>query len=118
MPDYNIEGSNRSSRCARGGYIPAGRARPARRRSLGHGVGDEQRRWPSRMACLKPLARSVDLPSRAASRTDAASGGFAVPTLLARAGMKMDDTVCGELNEAFASQVLYCRDRLGIPQTS
>jgi len=41
---------------------------------------------------------------------------FAVPKLLQRAGMKMDDIDLWELNEAFASQVLYCRDRLGIPQ--
>jgi acetyl-CoA C-acetyltransferase len=40
---------------------------------------------------------------------------FAVPKLLQRAGMKMDDIDLWELNEAFASQVLYCRDRLGIP---
>ena len=41
---------------------------------------------------------------------------FAVPKLLQRTGMKMDDIDLWELNEAFASQVLYCRDRLGIPQ--
>src|SRR5262249_3200749 len=41
---------------------------------------------------------------------------FAVPKLLQRAGLKMDDIDLWELNEAFASQVLYCRDRLGIPQ--
>ncbi len=41
---------------------------------------------------------------------------FAVPKLLARHGLKMDDIDLWELNEAFASQVLYCRDRLGIPQ--
>jgi acetyl-CoA acetyltransferase family protein len=41
---------------------------------------------------------------------------FAVPRLLERTGLKMDDIGLWELNEAFASQVLYCRDRLGIPQ--
>jgi len=41
---------------------------------------------------------------------------FAVPKLLARCGVAMDDVDLWELNEAFASQVLYCRDRLGIPQ--
>ena len=41
---------------------------------------------------------------------------FAVPRLLERAGLQMDDIGLWELNEAFASQVLYCRDRLGIPQ--
>ncbi|MFI4987956.1 MAG: acetyl-CoA C-acyltransferase [Alphaproteobacteria bacterium] len=41
---------------------------------------------------------------------------FAVPRLLERHGLKMDDIDLWELNEAFAVQVVYCRDRLGIPQ--
>jgi len=40
---------------------------------------------------------------------------FAVPKLLKRFGLKMDDIGLWELNEAFAVQVIYCRDRLGIP---
>ena len=40
---------------------------------------------------------------------------FAVPELLRLNGLKMDDIGLWELNEAFAVQVLYCRDRLGIP---
>ncbi len=40
---------------------------------------------------------------------------YAVPRLLERTGLKVDDIDLWELNEAFASQVLYCRDRLGIP---
>jgi len=39
---------------------------------------------------------------------------FAVPKLLQRNGLKMDDIDLWELNEAFAVQVIYCRDRLGI----
>jgi acetyl-CoA acyltransferase len=39
---------------------------------------------------------------------------FAVPKLLKRTGLKMDDIDVWELNEAFAVQVIYCRDRLGI----
>jgi acetyl-CoA C-acetyltransferase len=39
---------------------------------------------------------------------------FAVPRLLERAGLKVDDIDLWELNEAFASQALYCRDTLGI----
>jgi acetyl-CoA C-acetyltransferase len=39
---------------------------------------------------------------------------FAVPKLLARHGLKVDDIGLWELNEAFAVQALYCRDRLGI----
>ena len=41
---------------------------------------------------------------------------FAIPRLLERQGLKIDDIDLWELNEAFASQVLYCRDKLGIPQ--
>ncbi|NLD69509.1 MAG: acetyl-CoA C-acyltransferase [Limnobacter sp.] len=40
---------------------------------------------------------------------------YAVPRLLERTGVKMDDIGLWELNEAFAVQVLYCRDKLGIP---
>ena len=40
---------------------------------------------------------------------------FAVPRLLERHGLKPDDIDLWELNEAFASQVLYCMDRIGIP---
>jgi acetyl-CoA C-acetyltransferase len=40
---------------------------------------------------------------------------FAVPKLLAKAGLKVEDIGLWELNEAFAVQVIYCRDRLGIP---
>jgi len=40
---------------------------------------------------------------------------FAVPRLLERAGVKVDDIGLWELNEAFAVQVIYCRDKLGIP---
>jgi acetyl-CoA C-acetyltransferase len=40
---------------------------------------------------------------------------FAIPKLLARAGLKVEDIDLWELNEAFAVQVIYCRDKLGIP---
>ncbi|MCX7380846.1 MAG: acetyl-CoA C-acyltransferase [Alphaproteobacteria bacterium] len=40
---------------------------------------------------------------------------FAVPKLLKQHGLKIEDIGIWELNEAFASQVLYCRDTLGIP---
>ena len=41
---------------------------------------------------------------------------FAVPRLLERAGLRMEDIGLWELNEAFAVQVIYCRDRLGIAE--
>ena len=40
---------------------------------------------------------------------------FAVPKLLARHGLTVDDIDLWELNEAFASQSIYCQQRLGIP---
>lgn len=40
---------------------------------------------------------------------------FAVPKLLKKQGLRVEDIDLWELNEAFASQVVYCRDRLGIP---
>jgi acetyl-CoA C-acetyltransferase len=40
---------------------------------------------------------------------------YAVPRLLQRTGLKMSDIGLWELNEAFAVQVIYCRDKLGIP---
>jgi acetyl-CoA C-acetyltransferase len=40
---------------------------------------------------------------------------FAIPKLLKQHGLKIDDIDLWELNEAFACQVLYCRDKLGIP---
>jgi acetyl-CoA C-acetyltransferase len=41
---------------------------------------------------------------------------FAVPKLLKRFGLTVDDIDLWELNEAFAVQVLYCHEKLGIPE--
>jgi acetyl-CoA C-acetyltransferase len=40
---------------------------------------------------------------------------FAIPKLLKRTGIKLEDVGLWELNEAFAVQVIYCRDKLGLP---
>jgi acetyl-CoA acetyltransferase len=40
---------------------------------------------------------------------------YAIPKLLERTGLKIGDIGLWELNEAFAVQVIYCRDKLGIP---
>jgi acetyl-CoA C-acetyltransferase len=40
---------------------------------------------------------------------------YAIPKLLERTGLKIADIGLWELNEAFAVQVIYCRDKLGIP---
>ena len=65
---------------------------------------------------LEPLGRYVGM-AVAGTKPDEMGIGpvFAVPKLLERFGLKMDDIGLWELNEAFAVQVIYCQDRLGIP---
>jgi len=65
---------------------------------------------------LQPLGRCVGM-AVAGTEPDEMGIGliFAVPKLLRRFGLKMDDIGLSELNEAFAVQVLHCRDALGIP---
>ncbi|QDC37756.1 acetyl-CoA C-acyltransferase [Sphingobium fuliginis] len=65
---------------------------------------------------LQPLGRYVGM-AVAGTKPDEMGIGpvFAVPKLLQRFGLKTDDIGLWELNEAFAVQVLYCRDRLSIP---
>ena len=65
---------------------------------------------------LDPLGRYVGM-AVAGTKPDEMGIGpvFAVPKLLERFGLKTSDIGLWELNEAFAVQVLYCRDKLGIP---
>ncbi|MGE3744838.1 MAG: acetyl-CoA C-acyltransferase [Sphingomonadaceae bacterium] len=65
---------------------------------------------------LQPLGRYVGM-AVAGTKPDEMGIGpvFAVPKLLERFGLGVGDIGLWELNEAFAVQVLYCRDRLGIP---
>ena len=65
---------------------------------------------------LAPLGRYVGMAAAGTEPDEMGIGPvFAVPKLLQRFGLKMDDIGLWELNEAFAVQVLYCRDKLGIP---
>jgi len=65
---------------------------------------------------LTPLGRYVGMAVAGTEPDEMGIGPvFAVPKLLERFGLKTDDIGLWELNEAFAVQVLYCRDRLGIP---
>jgi acetyl-CoA C-acetyltransferase len=65
---------------------------------------------------LTPLGRYVGMAVAGTSPDEMGIGPvFAVPKLLSRFGLSMDDIGLWELNEAFAVQVLYCRDQLGIP---
>ncbi len=65
---------------------------------------------------LKPLGRFLGFAVAGCEPDEMGIGPvFAVPKLLQRLGLKVDDIDLWELNEAFAVQVLYCADRLGIP---
>ena len=65
---------------------------------------------------LQPLGRYIGMAVAGTEPDEMGIGPvFAVPKLLDRFGLKSDDIGLWELNEAFAVQVLYCRDKLGIP---
>ena len=65
---------------------------------------------------LTPLGRYVGMAVAGTEPDEMGIGPvFAIPKLLQRFHLKMDDIGLWELNEAFAVQVLYCRDKLGIP---
>ncbi|HLK80907.1 MAG TPA: acetyl-CoA C-acyltransferase [Xanthobacteraceae bacterium] len=113
-PDTTLEGLAALAPVREGGFITAGNAS-----QLSDGAS----------ACLvmnAKLAEKRGLEPLGAFRGFAVAGCepdemgigpvFAVPKLLSRHGLGIDDIDLWELNEAFASQALYCRDRLGIPQ--
>ena len=65
---------------------------------------------------IQPLGRYIGMAVAGTEPDEMGIGPvFAVPKLLERFGLKVDDIGLWELNEAFAVQVLYCRDKLGIP---
>jgi acetyl-CoA C-acetyltransferase len=65
---------------------------------------------------LTPLGRYVGMAVAGTEPDEMGIGPvFAVPKLLGRFGLKVEDIGLWELNEAFAVQVLYCQDKLGIP---
>ena len=65
---------------------------------------------------LKPIGRFLGFAVAGCEPDEMGIGPvFAVPKVLAKLGLKISDIDLFELNEAFAVQVLYCRDKLGIP---
>jgi acetyl-CoA C-acetyltransferase len=65
---------------------------------------------------LEPLGRYVGMAVVGTAPEEMGIGpAVAVPRLLGRFGLKVEDIGLWELNEAFAVQVLYCQDKLGIP---
>ena len=97
---------------AEGGYITAGNASQLSDGASAHVVmaADEaERRGLSPLGMLRGTAVAGCDPDEMGI-----GPVFAIPKLLEAHGLKIDDIDIWELNEAFASQVLYCRDRLGI----
>ena len=65
---------------------------------------------------LQPLGRFLGFAVAGCEPDEMGIGPvFAIPKVLKRLGLKIDDIDLWELNEAFAVQVIYCRDKLGIP---
>ena len=65
---------------------------------------------------LQPLGRYIGMAVGGTEPDEMGIGPVvAIPKLLERFGLKVDDIGIWELNEAFAVQVIYCRDKLGIP---
>jgi acetyl-CoA C-acetyltransferase len=111
-PDTTPEGLSSLKPVREGGFITAGNAS-----QLSDGAsacvvmeaGEAERRG------LEPLGRFVGFAVAGCEPDEMGIGPvFAVPKLLERQGFAIDDIDLWELNEAFASQCLYCRDRLGI----
>lgn len=95
-----------------GGYITAGNASQLSDGASAHVVmaADEAERRG-----LSPLGMLLGTAVAGCDPDEMGIGPvFAIPKLLEAHGLKVDDIDIWELNEAFASQVLYCRDRLGI----
>jgi acetyl-CoA C-acetyltransferase len=112
-PDTTLEGLAALKPVYAGGTVSAGNAS-----QLSDGASAcvlMEARQAERRA-LAPLGRYIGM-SVSGTRPDEMGIGpvFAVPRLLERFGLAVDDIGVWELNEAFAVQVLYCRDRLGIP---
>ena len=112
-PDTNIEGLHGLKTVFEGGHITAGNASQLSDGASACVVMD------SRLAekrGLEPLGIYRGIAVAGTEPDEMGIGPvFAVPKLLERSGLKMDDIGLWELNEAFAVQVIYCRDRLGIP---
>ncbi len=112
-PETTIEGLNGLKPVREGGCITAGNASQL---SDGASACVLMEAGLAARRGLKPLGRYCGI---AVAGTDPDEMGigpvFAVPKLLKRFDLKIEDIGLWELNEAFAVQVLYCRDRLGIP---
>jgi len=113
-PDTTLEGLAALKPVREGGFITAGNASQLSDGASACVVMDAKL---AERRGLKPLGTFRGFAVAGCEPDEMGIGPvFAVPKLLARQGLKIGDIDLWELNEAFASQALYCRDRLGIPQ--
>lgn len=112
-PDTTIEGLRALAPVIEGGTITAGNASQLSDGASAAVIMEEKL---AERRGLTPLGRYVGM-AVAGTKPDEMGIGpvYAIPKLLERFNLKMDDIGLWELNEAFAVQVLYCRDTLGIP---
>ncbi len=100
-------------RVAKGAYITAGNASQL---SDGAAALVLMERGEAERRGIEPLGAYRGLAVAGCAPDEMGIGPvFAVPKLLAKHGLAIDDIGLWELNEAFASQVIYCREHLGIP---
>jgi acetyl-CoA C-acetyltransferase len=112
-PDTTLEGVSKIRSAMPGGVITAGNASQFSDGSSACVVMDAKL---AEKRGLKPLGLFRGFAVAGCEPDEMGIGPvFAVPRLLKRAGVKVSDIDLWELNEAFAVQVLYCRDKLGIP---
>ena len=112
-PDTTLEGLQGLQPVVPGGTVTAGNASQL---SDGSAAVVVMESALAAQKGLAPLGRFVGMAVAGTEPDEMGIGPvFAVPKLLSRFGLAMDDIGLWELNEAFAVQVLYCRDKLGIP---
>jgi acetyl-CoA C-acetyltransferase len=112
-PDTTLEGVSKIKPAVEGGVIAAGNASQF---SDGAGACVVMSAAAAARKGLTPLGTYRGFAVAGCEPNEMGIGPvFAVPKLLAQTGTKMDEVDLWELNEAFAVQVIYCRDRLGIP---
>ena len=112
-PDTTFEGVSKIKPALEGGTIAAGNASQFSDGAAASVVMSDRE---AERRGLEPLGAFRGFAVAACDPREMGIGPvFAVPRLLERTGKRMDDIDLWELNEAFAVQVIYCRDRLGIP---
>jgi acetyl-CoA C-acetyltransferase len=112
-PDTTLEGVSKIKPALPGGSVAAGNASQF---SDGAGACVLMSATTAARRGLKPLGAFRGFAVAGCEPGEMGIGPvFAVPKLLKRAGLSIEDIGLWELNEAFAVQVIYCRDQLGIP---